>query len=435
MNDRVAVVGGGITGLSVAWFLAEQGAQVTLFDGAPGLGGLSVATDYGEFTWDRFYHVIAPHDRALLDLLQQLDLHDQVDWTPTRQAVWLDDRVHPLNGALDLLRLPGLSLLDKIRLGLLVFAGKRDLPEAVLSGQSSADWLRRRCGERAYQRFWRHLLRAKLGDAATTVSARFIHSTLRRLASARKSTGGGERFGYVRGGYSKVLERFVQRLRDRGVVLRAATPVSRVTAVPRGGVQVESAADAETFDRAVVTLPNPQLARVVTDLAPADAARLGSTPYLGVLCTVVVGRAPLSPNYILNLCDDALAITGVIETTNVVAREHTAGRTLVYLPRYAVAGSAAFAQSDAEVQARALGDLARIFPQTRDGWLLRAVVHRTSFIQAIPLRAAPPVAPPREVVAGKVYCVNNAQLPACILNNHDCIGLARAAVAALAERR
>jgi hypothetical protein len=41
------------------------------------------------------------------------------------------------------------------------------------------------------------------------------------------------------------------------------------------------------------------------------------------------------------------------------------------------------------------------------------------------------VAPPRTVVERRVFCVNNAQLPACVLNNNDCVQLARDAAAGL----
>ena len=36
---RVAVVGGGIAGLSAAWYLASAGARVTLYEGSDRLGG------------------------------------------------------------------------------------------------------------------------------------------------------------------------------------------------------------------------------------------------------------------------------------------------------------------------------------------------------------------------------------------------------------
>lgn len=428
MTRRVAVVGGGATGLSLALYLQRAGAQVSVFDAARALGGLSVAHAFPEFTWDRFYHVIAPQDRDLLQLLGELDLADEVCWARTRQGIWLDGAVRPLNGALDLLRLPSLSLRDKLRLGLLVLHGRRDVDAATLDRETSAEWLRRHAGQRNYDRLWRHLLRAKLGDAAGTVAARFIHATLRRLGAARKQSGGGERFGYVRGGYRTVLQRLCERLQQGGAELLPGTPVLRVQQVA-GGAVVATAAGERRFDRAVLTLPNPLLAQVAADLGEVDRLRLSRTPYLGVLCTVAVGRTQLSPNYILNLCDDRLDITGILELTNVVDRQHTAGRSLVYLPRYAVADSRLFERPDAELAAAALRDLATVFPQAGSGWLLHSAVHRAKLIQPIPLANGPALAPPRRLAEGAVYCVSNAQLPTCVLNNNDCVALARDAVA------
>ncbi|WP_312838978.1 FAD-dependent oxidoreductase, partial [Pantoea piersonii] len=47
MTQRIAVIGAGVLGLSVARMLALQGAQVTLFDkGAPGAGTSQIS-----FAW------------------------------------------------------------------------------------------------------------------------------------------------------------------------------------------------------------------------------------------------------------------------------------------------------------------------------------------------------------------------------------------------
>ena len=46
---------------------------------------------------------------------------------------------------------------------------------------------------------------------------------------------------------------------------------------------------------------------------------------------------------------------------------------------------------------------------------------------------AEPVQPPRVLVPDRIYAVNNAQLPACVLNNNDCVCLTREAAAELAQ--
>jgi len=425
---RVAVVGGGMTGLTLALRLVARGELVTVFDAHDEPGGLSVTAAFPGFHWDRFYHVIAGSDRALLALLDELGLAADVRWQRASQGIFLRSRVRPLVGPRDLLALPGLTLLDKLRLGWFALTGHRARPDRELDECTAADWARARCGDRAFTMLWQPLLRAKLGDAAPHVAARFLHATFARLHGARSS--GRERFGYVRGGYRRILDALVQRLRALGAVIRGG---ARVTAVQAsgGGVAVRTQHGEETFARAVVTVPNPQLAAIVADLGDADRERLRRTPYLGVACTVAVGRTPLSGHYILNLCDDGLQLTGVIEMTAVVDRSETAGHTLVYLPRYALHDAPLFAADDAAIAERALQDLARVFPQTRNGWLVHQAVHRARLVQPLRFANAPPYAPPREVVPGRVYCCNNACLPPGTLNNNDCVALVDATVAAL----
>jgi len=417
-----------MTGLTLALRLCARGDAVTVFDAHDEPGGLSVTAAFPGFQWDRFYHVIAGSDRALLSLLDELGLGADLRWQQASQGVYLHGRVRPLVGPRDLLALPGLSLLDKLRLGWFALTGHRARPDRELDESTSADWVRARCGERAFTTLWQPLLRAKLGDAAPRVAARFLHATFARLHAARSS--GRERFGYVRGGYRRILDALVQRLRALGVAIRGGARVAAVRA-DGGGVAVRTQHGEETFARAVVTVPNPQLAAIVADLADTDRERLRGTPYLGVACTVAVGRTPLSGHYILNLCDDGLQLTGVIEMTAVVDRTETAGHTLVYLPRYALHDAPLFAADDAEIADRALQDLARVFPQTSSGWLVHTAVHRARLVQPLRFANAPPYAPPREVVRDRVYCCNNACLPPGTLNNNDCIALATAAAAVI----
>ena len=212
--------------------------------------------------------------------------------------------------------------------------------------------------------------------------------------------------------------------------MRANSPVKSVRADDRGSI-VETGVTSERYQRVVVTLPNTHLANVVEDLEPSEKQRLSATPYLGTVCTVAVGKTPLSGHYILNLTDEQLSITGIIEMTAVVDKDQTAGHTLVYLPRYAVTDSPIFKQSDEQLAESALNDLRRVFPQADNDWLLSHKVQRARLIQPIPIAGGESHAPPREVVPGRVYCVSNAQMPPGTLNNNDCIAHATQAAASL----
>src|SRR6266568_523824 len=103
---RVGILGGGITGLTCAFYLLRSGADVTIIEGQPDLGGLASYYDFGSFSWDRFYHCILTSDRPLLDLVADLGLTNELRWTPTKVGFFADGALHSMSSSLDFLRFP-----------------------------------------------------------------------------------------------------------------------------------------------------------------------------------------------------------------------------------------------------------------------------------------------------------------------------------------
>ena len=66
---RVAIVGGGIMGITLAYYLSKQNIQADIYEASPTLGGLAgplVLPDGTEV--DRFYHAILASDAQLNEL-------------------------------------------------------------------------------------------------------------------------------------------------------------------------------------------------------------------------------------------------------------------------------------------------------------------------------------------------------------------------------
>ena len=148
---------------------------------------------------------------------------------------------------MEFLRLPGLGPLDKLRLG------AHDRLRVARSATASA-WSASRstpgCGggraTRTFEQFWKPLLRAKLGDAYRSASAAFIWATIQRLYAARRSGLKKEMFGYVAGGYARVLDRLGAALTAEGVEAGAgrtgaAHPARTATSSPSTPTSAPSA--------------------------------------------------------------------------------------------------------------------------------------------------------------------------------------------------
>ncbi|HTN79553.1 MAG TPA: FAD-dependent oxidoreductase, partial [Acidimicrobiales bacterium] len=201
---RWAVVGGGMLGLTLAHRLSRAGGDVTVYESAPELGGLAAAWTVGDVTWDRHYHVTLLSDTATRGVLAELGLSDQMRWVETKTGFYAGGRLYPMSNAVEYLRLPALSMIDKARLGGTIVAGSRIKEWEVLERQPVTEWLTRWSGRGVVDRLWIPLLRAKLGDSYHDASAAFIWATIQRLYAARRTGMKKELFGYVPGGYAHV---------------------------------------------------------------------------------------------------------------------------------------------------------------------------------------------------------------------------------------
>src|SRR3974390_1223574 len=238
-NESWAVVGGGFLGMTLALRLAQQGKNVTLFEAAKSPGGLASAWQLGDLLWDRHYHVTLFSDRCLRALLSELGLEDSLQWRKARTGFFVDSKLHSLSNAMEFLQFPPLSLVEKLRLGATILRASRIRDPKFLERLSVEDWLNRWSGRAVTKKIWLPLLRAKLGDAYRDASAAFIGATIARMYAARRTGGKTELFGYVPGGYARVLERFEQVLCRLGVQLRLGEPVRAISPSAEGELEVE----------------------------------------------------------------------------------------------------------------------------------------------------------------------------------------------------
>jgi protoporphyrinogen oxidase len=434
-TTRWAVIGGGLLGLDLARRLARDGARVTLFEAAPELGGLSSAWRLGDVVWDRHYHVTLLSDAATRAFLADLGLERELRWVRTQTALHAAGTLSPMSDALDYLRLPVLGLVDKLRLALFIVRVARIEDWRPLEDLRVEDWLVARSGRRVFERVWRPLLRAKLGDAYASSAATFLWATIRRLYAARRSGLKTEMFGYVPGGYARTLERCAAVLTQRGVELLPGTPVRSVTGDGQGWRVTGESGAARAFDAVVVTAQPRIAARLCTELTAGEKERLGSVPYQGLVCASLLLPRPLGEAYLTYLLDDGLPFTAVVEMTAFVDPAELGGRTLVYLPKYVASDDALFEASDDGLRASFADALERLYPAFRAAEVEAFRVSRVREVFPIPtLGHSRRVAPFGTSRAG-LYLVNSSQIVNGTLNVNDTLLLSeRAAPELLAHR-
>ena len=420
--------------MTLAHRLAQDGREVTLFEGAGQLGGLASAWSLGDVVWDRHYHVTLLSDVRLRALLAELELENEMRWVETRTGFYTGGQLYSMSNTLEFLRFPPLRLLDKLRLGMTIFYASRVKEWQRLERVLVADWLRRWSGRRTFEKIWLPLLRAKLGDNYAQTSAAFIWATIARMYAARRTGLKKEMFGYVPGGYARILERFGEKLEAEGVRVRTNHAVKNVrTADGRITVEFENGA-IENFDRLVLTTPAPVAARVCAELSDDERTRLGNVRYQGIICASLLLKKPLADFYVTNITDANVPFTAVIEMSALVDRAQFGGHALVYLPKYVDPEDSAFDLSDDEIREKFVEGLARMYPHFERDDLVSFRVSRVRHVFPLPTLDYSKHLPPVETSAPGVHVLNSAHILNGTLNVNETVQLAERAARQLLAR-
>jgi uncharacterized protein with NAD-binding domain and iron-sulfur cluster len=166
---RVAVIGGGLAGITAAIALAEAGAAVTLLEARPRLGGATCSFSRDGLTVDTGQHVFLGCCTAYRDLLGKLGMtehapvQDRFDVTvlapgptPRRGRLRRTALPGPLHMLPALGRYPFLSLAERSRVSRPALAMRRvDPADPGVDEQRFGDWLAARGqSERARRALW-----------------------------------------------------------------------------------------------------------------------------------------------------------------------------------------------------------------------------------------------------------------------------------------
>ncbi|WP_332450708.1 NAD(P)/FAD-dependent oxidoreductase [Methanoculleus sp.] len=313
---KICVVGGGLSGLVSALELAGM-HQVDLYEQRPIPGGCLGSYRIGDYWIEEYYHHCFAGDTSLLGLFDKLQMTDRLEWLHGSTGYYVDGVIHPLTALTEILRYPHLTFLEKARLGLLTLRSRR-LDVAALDEITAKDFILDNLGPGIYTSFFEPLLKSKFGERRDEVSAAWLIS---RIAIRSDRGAGGERLGYLRGGFQHFVARLEEEATGQGASIMLDSPVEEIRRAGDGWL-----VNSEAYDCVVSTLP-PQ---VTADLAGLDIAPV---PYQGAACmTLALDRDVTNGIYWLNM-KDAAPYGAVVSHTN-FAPLAWYGEHIVYLASY-----------------------------------------------------------------------------------------------------
>jgi len=396
---RIAIIGAGPAGLAAAYDLGRAQHQVTVFEGAPNVGGLAAGFKAPHWDWalEKFYHHWFASDAAILGLIKELGWSDQVLFPRPVTAMYHDGRFYPFDSPLAVLRFPGIPFLDRVRFGLVALYLRLTPNWQALDKVTADSWLSKWLGARAYNALWKPMLVGKFGERNLPVvnMAWFwarIHARTPRL-------------GTFIGGFQAFMDKLADAVRAQGVEIRLDTAVTGIKKLS-DGIQVTAGSEMETFDAVISTSSPALMARLAPDLPEAYSAKLRALKSMGaVVMVIALDRQLTNGVYWHNLPKEAgFPFLAMVEHTNYMSPEHYGGDHIIYCGDYLEADHEYFKLSKEELLDRFLPALRRVNPQFDRSWVKESWLWKTAYAQPVPpVNHAPNIPDIRTPVKGLYF--------------------------------
>src|SRR6185503_2116933 len=114
-KKKMTVLGGGITGLMMAYFAAKAGWKVTILEGSDKMGGLLNTFSIGGTQLEFYYHHFFTHDKEIAWMCKELEIEHKLKFRNSTMGVFKNNTIYHFTTPLDLLKFSPLNIIDKIR--------------------------------------------------------------------------------------------------------------------------------------------------------------------------------------------------------------------------------------------------------------------------------------------------------------------------------
>jgi squalene-associated FAD-dependent desaturase len=387
------VIGGGLAGITAAIALAESGADVTLLEARPRLGGATCSFSRDGLTVDTGQHIFlgcCTAYRGLLDRLgmtEHVTLQDRFDVTvlaPGGRKARL--RRTALPGPLHMLpalgRYPFLSLAERAKVARPALAMRFvDPADPAADTQRFGDWLARRGqSERTRRALWDLFSVSALNiagdDASLALAAVVVKTGLLGKNNAADIGVPALPLGELHGDAGGTL------LAKLGARVSLSTKVTAIESVDGGGYRVRLADDELAADAVVLAVPHEKAAPLfpagaLPEQTVAGWAGLGASPIVNV--HVIYDRPVMDLPFVAAIDSP---VQWVFDRTRISGLDKPGHQYL------AISLSAADQYADtpvAELQEQFVPALAELFPAARDAEVTEFFVtreRRATFRQA-----------------------------------------------------
>ena len=379
-KPTVAVIGGGLAGISAGSALADAGYHVELFERRPYLGGRASSYELpgtGEVV-DNCQHVLLGCCTNLIDFYRRLGVENQIRWYDEVTFLLPDGRASalkpswlpaPMHTGLSFMASPVLDLKDKLAISRALLALMPALPAD--NGENFQAWLLRHGQtKQSIDRFWAPVLISALNDELDQVSVHYAALVFRD--SFLKSADAG-RMGLPAVPLSQLYGQAASYIEARGGRVHLRASVDSMQADDKG-VRVGVSGDEVCADYAILATPFNVVNKLLPDTPEMQplrqqAGHFGSSPITGIHLWFDREVTPLEHAVLLER-----TIQWMFQKSKILNTRRESGEAGSYLELVVSSSKTLVDKSRNEIIDLAMRELAEFFPAVREAKLTKATV-------------------------------------------------------------
>ncbi|MFH1094578.1 MAG: FAD-dependent oxidoreductase [Candidatus Omnitrophota bacterium] len=203
---KIAIIGAGISGLLCAYRLCEL-FEVSIFEKENFPGGLCSSVSLDGLRLEKYNHFFSRQDKEIIRVIHELGLEDILRWKKVRQGSIINGKIFGMSRPLSLFKLPGVDLIEKIRLAaFLVKAGMAN-DGLRFNQQTARTWVEGNCTKNVFECFFKPMLEFKFQNYRD-VSAAYLW--------ARIKEGKRNDIGVLSGGMEVLLNALIEKIASKG---------------------------------------------------------------------------------------------------------------------------------------------------------------------------------------------------------------------------
>jgi protoporphyrinogen oxidase len=304
MSQRIAIIGGGLTGLTAAYRLNRTGNRTVIFEKENRLGGLAAGFKKPGWDWslEDYYHHFFTSDNEAKKLIGEVGLTEKLFFQRPRTAIYQKGAIAQFDSPMTVLAYPHLSLAEKIRVGGVTAFLKATNNWQDLEKATAKEWLIKYYGKRAFAILWEPLLRSKYAENWQEISMAWFWARIKKRST---------QLGYLEGGFEVLIDRLAELItkKEGRICLNH---------------EVKSLKELKDFDKVLITTP------------AENFLKLKMPPMVGVITLILTIKEQFfrDNTYWLSINEHGFPFLAVVEHTNFIDPKHYGGERILYVGEY-----------------------------------------------------------------------------------------------------